>query len=282
MARTMDMTLTYTNHLGQTVTVGDGALHWLGTDLLSHEWSYEADGQRAWGLRLGARTFELAIGMMGGSLAERTALYRALEADAVNGRPGTLSWRGYNLTVIPVASSLDNWWFDDGIEERTVRLLAPRPLWTHDVTQQFRTTDNDNVESVDLDYAYEYAHDWMAPQVRSRPLKVDTMGETEFRLVVYGPATDPYVTIAGNRYEVAVSVPAGSRLELDTRDRTIRLVGRQGDVTNCYAQRTRGIRGGGSYAFQPLPRGLHEVLCDGTFGFDVVIHDERTEPAWEA
>lgn len=282
MGRTLDMRLSYTNHLGETVVVGEGPLHWLDTDLLSHEWSYEVDGQRAWGLRLGARTFDLAIGMMGGSLAERTRLYRTLEADAVNARAGTLSWHGFELSAIPVASSLDAWWFDDGIEERTVTLLVPRPLWCRDTVWQFGIVDTGGAESTDLDYEFDYRHDWAAQKVTNRTVDVRTMGESEFRLVVYGPATDPRVTIAGNRYEVGISVPKGSRLELDTRDRTIRLIGQAGDVTNCYAQRTRGVRGGGSYAFQPLPRGVLEVLADGSFAFDVLIHDERTEPAWEA
>lgn len=281
MARTLDMRLTYTNHQGRSVTIGEGPLHWLASDITDHEWDYEVDGQRVWGLRLAARAFEVSVGMMGGSLSARTELYRTMEADAVNARPGRLSWRGFELEVLPVKTTLDKWWFDDGIEERTVTLLAPRPMWCRDTLHHFGLPASSDLQSPDLDYPYDFAHDWAAQSATDRALEVSTMADSEFRLVVWGPAVNPRVTIAGNRYEVGVTVPSGSRLELDTRDRTIQVIDGSGSVTNCYALRTRGVRGGGQYAFQPLPRGHLSVLCDGTFAFDVVVHDERTEPAWE-
>lgn len=277
----MDLSITYTNHLGDVVRVADGGnLHLMKTDLLDHRWEYESDGQRIWGLRLAAREFELPIGMLGGSLSERTELYRALEADAVAAELGTLEFQGYSLICLPVASSLAAWWFSDGIEERSVEFVAPRPLWTREVVSRFPIVAASERDNVDLDYPHDYRHDWRRGTSAARTIRVDTVGPAEFRLIVYGPASNPLVTIGGNRYQVNVTVPASSRLELDTRDRTVRLVGAYGDATNCYDQRERGRRGGGSYAFQPLPRGTSVITCDNTFGFDIIVHDERTEPAW--
>ena len=278
----MDLALTYTNHLGQRVRIASGGhLHLMESDIFGHEWAYERSGQRIWGLRLDARELTLPIGMFGGSLAERTALYRALEADSMAAECGTLEFHGYSLVCVPTAMSLGAWWFADGIEERKVTLVAPRPLWTREVVTSFGIAATPEGQGTDLDYPYDYAHDWRHGFV-ARRLRVDTVGAAEFRLVVYGPATNPYVTIAGNRYQVNVSVPSGSYLVLDTRDRTIRMVGELGGVTNCYADRVRGRRGGGHYAFQPMPAGEHEVSSDNSFAFDIVIHDERTEPAWES
>lgn len=276
----MDLRMTYRNHLGEVASVADGGtLHLMATDLLSHSWAFETDGQRVRKLRLDARTATLRLGMFGGSAAERDRLYRVLEADVLAATCGTLEFHGYSLTCLPVAASLDAWWFDEGIEEREVALLVPRPMWCRDVTHQFVPEDDDT--SVDLDYAYDYAHDWKRGHAGDT-LEVDTIGEAEFRLVVYGQADSPGVTIAGNTYKVNVTVADGSRLELDTRDKTIVVVDGQGSVTNAFDARERGRRGEGSYAFQPLPRGLLEVDSPGTFGFDVIVHDERTEPAWDA
>ena len=278
----MDLSMTYTNHLGASVRVAAGGdLHLMSTDLLDHEWSYEIDGQHVRKLRLEAREATLRIGMWGGSLAERTRLYRTLDADAMAAECGTLAFHGYSLRVLPVAASLDAWWFADGIEEREVTLLAPRPMWCRDVTRPFPITSGSGTDQADLDHPYDYPHDWRRGST-ARRISVNTVGEAEFRLIVYGPATHPSVIVAGNRYEVDVSVPDGSRLELDTRDRTVRVIGRSGDVTNAFDARVRGRRGGGSYAFQPLPAGESQVTSDNTFGFDIVIHDERTEPAWDA
>ena len=217
------MTLTYTNHLGDTVTLGapGGHVHYGETDLFGHKWSYEHDGQRVWGMSLDAREVTLPVCELGGSLAEREGVYRTLEADAEEGARGTLSYHGWELGVIPIASSLDQWWWDDGVEERSVTLLVPRPLWTRDETVTYQIARADGTTQPGSDYPRDYPWEYARPSLAH--VAVVDAGSAEWRWVVYGPAVDPWVVIEGNRHEVDVTVPSGSRLELDTRDRTIRM-----------------------------------------------------------
>jgi len=274
------MTLTYTNHLGDTVTLGapGGHVHYGETDLFGHKWSYEHDGQRVWGMSLDAREVTLPVCELGGSLAEREGVYRTLEADAEEGARGTLSYHGWELGVIPIASSLDQWWWDDGVEERSVTLLVPRPLWTRDETVTYQIARADGTTQPGSDYPRDYPWEYARPSLAH--VAVVDAGSAEWRWVVYGPAVDPWVVIEGNRHEVDVTVPSGSRLELDTRDRTIRMVSVDGDVSNCFPSRLRGAEGSGTYAFARLPGGRVELLTDNAFAFDVTVHYERSEPAW--
>ena len=274
----MDLELSYTNHLGETLSLGSGNLHYMKTDAFDHSWEWEESAGEIMGLRLSARTLSLPMGMFGGSLDERERSFRILEADVVAGELGTLSFHGYDLTCMPVSTALDMWWFDDGIEERAVTLVAPRPFWSRDVLTPFPIAERGSSEEW-LCLPCDLPIDLGAP-APARVIDVDTVGPAEWRWVVHGPATNPYVTIAGNRYEVDATVPDGSTLVLDTRDRTVMIVAPDGSAVNAFSSRKRGIEGSGSYAMARIPRGTHQVFSSGAFAFDVVVHDERTEPAW--
>ena len=273
----MDLRLVYTNHYGESIEIGgDGHLHLMTTDLFDHEWGWRAEGSSLVS-SIQPRQISLPIGMFGGSLAERTRAFEVLEADVACDELGTLSCNGYSLRCAPVGASLGAWWFADGIEERTVKLVAPRPLWSKDVEHIFSSR---TPESGDwLDFEYDLPTDLLGGS-RATTIDVGTVGPAEWRWVAYGPVANPYVIIDGNRYEVGVAVPEGSRLELDTRDRTVTVISQQGEAANVFDKRMRGADGSGTYAFRPLPRGTVGVIADSSLSFDVVIHDERMEPAW--
>ena len=215
--------------------------------------------------------------MFGGSLAERTRAHEVLDADAIEDMLGALSFNGYSLPCTPVAASLGAWWFADGIEERTVTLVSPRPLWSKAVRHSLPapTMLSDGWLDLPCDAPYDVKQGSMA-----RILTVRTARPCEWRWIVYGPAANPYVIIDGNRHEVDVTVPAGSRLELDTRDRTVFLIGQTGARTNVFDARLRGNDGSGHYAFKPIPNGFLTVSSDDSVSFDIVVYDERMEPAW--
>lgn len=274
----MDLHLTYTNHRGESIGIGGpGIRHLMGTDLFDHAWDWEASGS---GIvtSIRPREISLPIGMFGGSLAERTRAFEVLEADAGSGRLGELSFNGYVLRCCPVAATLGAWWIDDGIEERDVTLAAPVPLWCRETVHGFPAIG----PSADgwLDLPYDLPIDTMRPGA-GRSIAAGTIGPSRWKLVVYGPAVNPHVIIGGNRHEVGVTVPAGSRLELDTRNRTVAVISQSGEKENVFDRRARGGEGSGTYAFRPLPPGRTPVSADDSLSFDIVVYDERMEPAWD-
>ena len=103
------------------------------------------------------------------------------------------------------------------------------------------------------------------------------------KLTIFGPCAQPYVIIGTNRYEVDVTVPSGSRLEIDgTGDvRTVTMVSGTGLATNCFAQAVRGSgKDSGRYVFQPLAPGTQPISWPGGFQFDLTVCEERSEPPW--
>lgn len=132
----------------------------------------------------------------------------------------------------------------------------------------------------------DHPHDWPLDYGAQRPAAtvfVDSPGPAPVRLTVYGPASQPAISIAGNRYEFATEVPAGGYLVADGASwpKAIKSVAANGDARDAFADGERGTgEGSGRYCFQPLPPGRSTVTVDGTFGVDIDWYEERGEPPW--
>ena len=132
----------------------------------------------------------------------------------------------------------------------------------------------------DYDYPHDYATDYQRPTTGG---SVDTgrLVPCQPRITFFGPVVDPEITIAGNKYKVTASVASGARIEVDGKEKTVKLISEDGTVTDKFADALRGSgEGGGEYIFEQIPPGQHEITWDATFGVDVQWYDEVGEPPW--
>lgn len=103
-----------------------------------------------------------------------------------------------------------------------------------------------------------------------------------FEMVIYGPVSQPAIIIGGNRYELHMDIPSGAYVTINSVEgqRSIVMTAENGDITNVFDKGERGTgMGSGSYIFEPLPSGEHQVQWKG-FGFDLTVIQERSEPPW--
>jgi hypothetical protein len=134
-----------------------------------------------------------------------------------------------------------------------------------------------------LDYPHDYEHDFSF-SVGEGQIQVDSLIGALPLVRFYGPCTNPYIMLAGNRYEVDVTVPSGSTVTIDatTAKPTVMLTDVYGNAQSVFAYAVRdGGLNGGSYAFQPLPSGTLQVTWSGAFAFDVEWVEKDTEPPWQ-
>ena len=99
-------------------------------------------------------------------------------------------------------------------------------------------------------------------------------------IVFYGPATNPSITIGGNRFAVECSVPSGGHLDVDGVNLSVTLVNEYGERSNEIASAVRGAgKGSGEYIFEEVG-GSGEVLVSwpGTFGATVTYWNQEMEP----
>lgn len=260
----------------------DGPGAWAGTAaaLRGRMWDYRLTRRGLSSRSRSAR--EVKVDVTFTSPAAADELRHAADGDVTAGTPGELvvdgEWRQRCYVVGFEPSEISRSWLSGQL---TVALLAG--VWCRERTVSVRRADDPGDHDF-LDLPFDAPFD-LRPLSPPAYAEGTTASESDVRLVVYGPATNPYVTVAGNRYEVDASVPDGSRLVVDGHSwpKSITLVGPDGSVRDEFAAGRRGTgEGGGEYCFQRLPAGRHVVSWPGTFAFDLSWYEEEGEPPWAA
>lgn len=257
----------------------NGPLTYVGTGLgiRGREWSYTLGRRDILGQSRQAREASLTADFL--DLAEADRARRIFDRDVAAGTPGTLmsETTGYSQRAYMVKSEPSDryhGWMRAGL---TVLLLDG--VWRRLVTTHYGKGEAGS--DYGKAYAYGYEYDY-APPSNARTLSVDAPAPCPIRLVVFGYALNPQITIGGNLYWFDIEVPTGGYLLVDTRpDPTIELVDSAGHSTDAFASAHRGSGlGSGEYAFQPVPPGVQTVGWDNSFGFDLGVYLEEGELPW--
>ena len=272
--------LVYVSGTGRQAVELDALPVHVGTanDLRGREWDYSLRYRSITGVNRPAREVQLNAWILQRSEADR--MRRVFDRDVANGTPGTFvaygAWEQRGYVVAMDASGI---YADVLAQKLTVVLLDG--VWRKENIAHFDpNSGGGGSQYAYLDYTYNYSYDY-SENAQPDEIEASDYVPSAVKIVVFGPATDPQVTIGGNLYEVDVTVPAGGYLLVDGLAKTVALVTANGTVTNVFDKAVRGTgEGGGSYIFQPLPVGESAVVWDRTFGFDVHYYDEEGEPPW--
>jgi hypothetical protein len=77
-------------------------------------------------------------------------------------------------------------------------------------------------------------------------------------------------------YQVNVSLNAGERLEIDSRRKTVKLIHTDGYTENVLWSAAKEY-----YIFEKIASGTQIIAWDGSFSFDLILVDKRSEPLWK-
>lgn len=274
--------LSYTSGVTGTVHDLTDGISWGGAlQLRARPWEYTLGYRNLYSRT--RRAHEADINMTVVDVSALDSLMRDSDADITADSPGVLTaltesgeaWT--QRAFITKSSPQSHHRAADANIDLTVVLLDG--VWRRNVYTTFRQSTQASTSY--LNYPYDYPYDYMAMPKAGVAVNNEHT-PSPIRLRIYGPCSNPVIRIAGNRYQVDVDVPSGSRLEVDGADdpKTIRLIDQSGTVTNVF---DKGVRGDGldkgSYVFQPIPPGSHEVNWQG-FDFELGVVAERSEPPW--
>ena len=133
-----------------------------------------------------------------------------------------------------------------------------------------------------LDYPHNYEYDY-SEIAAADSIESSVYTPSDVHLVIFGPATNPYILVGGNKYQVNVTVPSGGYVTIDGREKTIVLTLADGTDQNAFSYGVRGGgQGGGTYVFEPIQAGTQEVTYSGAFGFNLGWYEEEGEPPWKS
>lgn len=98
---------------------------------------------------------------------------------------------------------------------------------------------------------------------------------SDFQMVIYGPCTDPAVTINGHIYQVFKTLGEGEYLVIDSRAHTVLIYRPAGIVENAYNARYKVHS-----IFEKISPGVNSVVRNSQFTMMITLYLERNEPVW--
>lgn len=239
------------------------------------KWSYELSRRSIRQVFRDAREATLTVDYLTTGAAD--AARRVMDRDVALGTPGTLVSGEWSQRAYVVAQEPSDRYHGWVRADMTVLLLDG--VWRRLVTTRYGKGDAGSDYGKAYTYGYEYDY---APPSNARTLTVDAPAACPIRLVIFGYASNPSITIGDNTYSFDVEVPTGGYLLVDSRpDPTVTLVDSAGRSTDAFASAHRGAGlGSGEYAFQPVEPGVTTVGWDNSFGFDLGVYLEEGEIPW--
>ena len=109
----------------------------------------------------------------------------------------------------------------------------------------------------------------------TRHIQTNFPFESEFEMVIYGLAVNPRVVINGYAYALYATIPQGAYVIINSRAKTIMMY-QNGTRTNMFNFRNKTAS-----IFQRITGGDLTISWDSSFGVDLTIYHERSEPRVE-
>lgn len=246
-----------------------------------HKWTWNVEGtklqygERVAGFSKDSGDYETELLFYGPEKRRRElidSLHDDFERDIRNVTQGRIIWGDYYLGCFIRESSTEpdenpTW------TSNKVGIYAPYPFWMQEVDISLPVSQDSG--SGFLDYKYDYNYDYSAPVMGTKDVKSTFPFESEFRMTIYGLAVNPRITINGYSYILYTTIPAGSYVIIDSRARTITLYS-GGQKTNLFNFRNKT-----DSIFRKIPGGNLTIVWDSSFGVDIKIFHERSEPRIE-
>lgn len=274
------MILTYTNSKGEVFNLLSNGLRVKEGNFHAYQWIPQVVsgllGDSVKGFGKNALNYTTTLCFKGTDAERKAALnafHAATETDIINQAPGTLKWGDDYVKCFVISSSTyptdetPSWTLND------IDIYAPYPFWMRDVTRSFVAGTAST--SAGLDYPYNYSYDYYPGQIGSDVWASGHYAPSDFTMIIYGPCTNPTVSVNGHTYGVYDTLSAGDYVEIDSRDQTVTKYLSGGTNSNIFDLRTKT-----ESVFDRMPAGDLTLTWSGTFGFDITLHEERSEPEW--
>lgn len=228
-------------------------------------------GTRVSGFTRAAEQYKAEL-LFFGSVEQQTELVNDLhddfEGDLRRKQPGKIivEEQYIDCYIISVDARHKN-----GVTTDSIQIYAPYPYW---VQEQKVVLDASSVTANGfLDYPYDYPYDYTAPAMGRKIVKSDFPFDSEFRMVIYGLAVNPRVTINGYSYVLYATIPQGAYVIVDSRQKSVMMYNANGTRTDLFNFRNKT-----ESIFQKIPAGDLDIAWDSSYGVDITVFRERSEP----
>lgn len=272
----------YENYKGERVTFGRFGIFADVNDLRDSSWEYVTSNGAISRFKA-PETMEKSLPVLFTNpnveafKKRRNAAKKIFDRDifmADKGKKGKIVLNGYYLNCWIFASENPDYHKAPNAIRTEFTVVSDDPIWYRDAKYQFyRSAAAESATG--LDYGFDYSFDYYAAATK-KVCENNSVPDANFQMIIYGPVINPEVVVDEHIYRLTASAEDGEYIVIDSSGKTsITKVANNGSTTNLYNSRYRD-----SYIFQKISEGEHNVSWNGTFDFDIIIKEERSEPEW--
>ena len=256
--------------------VSNGILH---REANYHTWGWGVNGtQLQFGFRVAnfsrdAAVYKTELVFYGGEAQRRDLIERLhddFERDVRTEKPGRIIWGAYYIDCYILESSTGpteylTWTSNE------ISIYAPYPFWIQDLNVELPKGEVE--ASGFLEFPFDFAFDFTSPVMGQKNIQSTFPFESEFKMTIFGEAVNPRIVVNGYAYVLNMTIPEGSYVVIDSRAKTIMMYGQTGQQTNVFDYRNKS-----DSVFQKMPAGNLNIAWDSSYGVDMTIYRERSEP----
>lgn len=269
----------FENHLGKRFDGLKNRVFLNYSDLRDYSWSYDTINSRISRFYRPTTSRKIPLVICCNSDEEavkiKNELLELTEADIEARLPGKVYIGDYYTKGYITASKKSEYLVSKRMCKVELTLTSDDPAWYHDETHVFLPGNGGVIGAGQgTDYPYDYKYDY-ALSLIGRSIVCESVGDSAFQLRIYGEAINPAVVIGGHVYAINGTIGKGESLLIDSMSKKITLTTATGGKVNWFSKRGRD-----SYIFKPIPAGMSTVSSAGTFGFDLTVIEQRSEPKW--
>lgn len=271
--------LKYKNHVNEVFEFGKDGIYVNMSDLHDYEWKATSKGNRISALTRQVSTRKLPVIIVCRTeeegVAARNRMLEVMEKDVLAMQHGQIIIGDYYFKCFVTKSQKSDYLTNKRYMALNLTLTSDFPYWVkEEVTSFGQGSGAGSGASIGLDYPYDYAHDYFSTMASTMLFNTGFVS-SNFKLIIYGAASNPSINIGDHTYQVNCDVLDGEYLTIDSTTKKIQLVKYDGTVVNKFNDRNKQ-----SYVFEKIPTGENTVTWTGSYGFDIILMDERSEPKW--
>ena len=273
------MIIKYVNSAGEFIDLNTPSLRLKDTNFHTYEWKYNSRAQTLGidvdGFWKSEAIFPATICAFGSIAARKTSFnefFEIVEYDVVHKTPGKLYYDEYYIDCFILSGTTVP---GEYYTQRTISIMAPKNTWKKIKRREFYVGTNESSAS-GLDYPYDYPYDYSSTRSGNAFWEIDNVSDSDFEMTIYGPCSDPVVYINGWPYQIFTELNVNEHIIVDSAKHSVVKY-----LSNGISEDIFDLRGKTYSIFQKIPPGKLSIVWSGSFGFDITLFLERSEPKWK-
>lgn len=256
-------------------------------DLFRHEFKYSTKNDKIEEFSAGVIERKIEATITGNEEKSWQELYDEMNGvfvrDVLLKRPGKLYVNKSYIPCFFTATTPEEMFEDWGFQTAELKMVTDRAVWATEQSIKIEPIANvsllKNEESAEKEYPYKYPYRY--PLLKTQiNIYIDHYKESDFEMKIYGPTLTVKINIADHPYEIDYPIEEGEYMVVDSRAYTPKeerlcIVKKDGEKENIF-----NFRNTEHSVFKKIPPGNVVIDYPRTYGVDLTIFKERSEPAW--